>query len=168
VRDKVRELITTLSTAASTGLPVAASAAWIRILTTGALAILKRTAEGREGRADCFDGFHCPWEYREVRYLRALWAHGQAEQVDRRAQEKVGLSDRGFLQSPGRTVADRLKKDLGLAPLVVDAVPGHAQLELAKTYTPSDPIAQMRDALKRWSIELANILKARRRTRQRP
>jgi hypothetical protein len=65
-------------------------------------------------------------------------------------------------------VADRLKKDLGFAPFVVDAVLGHSQPELAKTYTPSDPIVLMRDALERWSVELASILKARRRARQRP
>jgi integrase len=82
-------------------------------------------------------------------------------------KEKLGLDDRGFLHHIRRTVADRLKNDLGFAPFVVDAVLGHAQPDLAKTYMPTPPAVLMRGALQRWSDELAVILKEKRPARRR-
>jgi integrase len=61
-----------------------------------------------------------------------------------------------------RTVADRLKKDLGVAPHVVEQdILGHAAPELAATYMPSGQLAAARAGLEAWAVELGRILAAR-------
>ena len=53
-----------------------------------------------------------------------------------------------------------MKKDLGVAPWIVEAILGHAQEKLIETYMPSAPLSLMRDALDAWSHHLAGVLKA--------
>jgi integrase len=65
-------------------------------------------------------------------------------------KQLIGIDDRGFLHHIRRTVSDRLKKDLGIAPWIVEAILGHAQERLAETYMPTSPLALMRDALNAW------------------
>jgi hypothetical protein len=76
-------------------------------------------------------------------------------------KEALGIEDRGFLHHIRRTVSDRLKKDLGVAPWIVEAILGHAQQRLIETYMPSSPLLLMRQALDAWSCHLADILKAK-------
>jgi integrase len=80
-------------------------------------------------------------------------------------KDALGIEDRGFLHHIRRTVADRLKTDLGVAPWVVEAILGHAQDRLAETYMPSSPLSLMREALDAWSAHLASILKDKPRRR---
>lgn len=75
-------------------------------------------------------------------------------------KDALGVEDRGFLHHIRRTVSDRLKKDLGVAPWVVEALLGHAQERLVETYMPSSPLSLMREALDAWSDHLAALLKA--------
>jgi integrase len=74
-------------------------------------------------------------------------------------KQLLGIDDRGFLHHIRRTVSDRLKKDLGIAPWIVEAILGHAQERLAETYMPTSPLALMREALNAWSDHLDAILK---------
>jgi integrase len=78
-------------------------------------------------------------------------------------KDALGVQDRGFLHHIRRTVADRMKKDLGIAPWVVEAILGHAQPVLIETYMPSSPLALMQQALEQWSEALAAILRAKGR-----
>lgn len=78
-------------------------------------------------------------------------------------KEALGVEDRGFLHHIRRTVSDRLKKDLGVAPWVVEALLGHAQERLVETYMPSSPLFLMRDALDAWSDHFAALVKAKPR-----
>jgi integrase len=82
-------------------------------------------------------------------------------------KEALGVEDRGFLHHIRRTVADRMKKDLGIAPWIVEALLGHVQERLVETYMPSSPLSLMREALDRWNDHLAGLLKAKsKRKRQ--
>lgn len=82
-------------------------------------------------------------------------------------KQALGVEDRGFLHHIRRTVSDRLKKDLGVAPWVVEAILGHAQERLVETYMPSSPLSLMREALEAWSDHLATLLRAKpKRVRQ--
>lgn len=75
------------------------------------------------------------------------------------AGEAAGLPGHLRLHDVRRTVADRLKKDLGVAPHVVEQdILGHAAPELAATYMPSGQLATARAALEAWAVELARIL----------
>ena len=58
-------------------------------------------------------------------------------------------------------MADPMKKDLGIAPWIVEGLPGQAQGRLVETYTPSSPLSLMREALDRWNDHLAGLLKAK-------
>jgi len=78
-------------------------------------------------------------------------------------KEALGVEDRGFLHHIRRTVSDRLKKDLGVAPWVVEALLGHAQERLAETYMPSSPLSLMREALDAWSDHFGALVKAKHR-----
>ena len=78
-------------------------------------------------------------------------------------KEALGVEDRGFLHHIRRTVADRMKKDLGIAPWVVEAILGHAQERLVETYMPSSPLSLMRQGLEAWNDHLALLLKAKGR-----
>lgn len=81
-------------------------------------------------------------------------------------KETLGVEDRGFLHHIRRTVADRMKKDLGVAPWVVEAILGHAQERLVETYMPSSPLSLMRDALDAWSDHFAALGRARPKERR--
>ena len=74
------------------------------------------------------------------------------------------IEDRGFLHHIRRTVSDRLKKDLGVVPWIVETILGHAQERLIETYMPSSPLLLMRQALDAWSNHLAEMLRAKSRT----
>jgi integrase len=78
-------------------------------------------------------------------------------------KEALSVEDRGFLHHIRRTVADRMKKDLGIAPWVVEAILGHAQERLVETYMPSSPLSLMRQGLEAWNDHLALLLKAKGR-----
>lgn len=80
-------------------------------------------------------------------------------------KQALGVEERGFLHHIRRTVSDRLKKDLGVAPWVVEALLGHAQERLVETYMPSSPLSLMRQALEAWSDHLAALLKAKPKRR---
>src|SRR5262249_18494382 len=93
---------------------------------------------------------------------------GQAGHMDKpnkataAVKRALGLQDeRGFLHHIRRTVSDRMRKDLGIAPFVVEAILGHVQQGLAKTYMPSDPAVLMREALEQWSAHLARVLRSK-------
>jgi len=84
---------------------------------------------------------------------------------------KAALSmegERGFLHHIRRTVSDRLRQDLAVAPYVVEAVLGHLQQGLSKIYMPSDPAILMREALDRWCAHLASILAPKKERRHTP
>lgn len=72
----------------------------------------------------------------------------------------LGTEDRGFLHHIRRTVSDRLRKDLGVAPWLVEAILGHAPERLVETYMPTSPLPLMREALEAWSEHLAGVLRA--------
>jgi len=77
------------------------------------------------------------------------------------------LLERTLLHHIRRTVSDRMKKDLGIAPWVVEALLGHAQERLVETYMPSSPLSLMRQALDAWNDHFAGLLKGKpRKNRQ--
>ena len=58
-----------------------------------------------------------------------------------------------------RTVADALLNRIGAAPWIVDnVILGHARPKLLRTYMPTLPLGEARDALQKWGDELAAIL----------
>jgi integrase len=58
-----------------------------------------------------------------------------------------------------RTVSNALLNRLKVAPWIVDhVVLGHARPKLLRTYMPTLPLDEARDALARWAAELARIL----------
>ena len=58
-----------------------------------------------------------------------------------------------------RTVADALLNRIGAPPWIVDhVVLGHARPKLLRTYMPTLPLGEARDALQKWGDELAAIL----------
>ena len=57
------------------------------------------------------------------------------------------------------TVADALLNRIGAAPWIVDhVILGHARPQLLRTYMPTLPLGEARDALQKWGDELAAIL----------
>jgi hypothetical protein len=58
-----------------------------------------------------------------------------------------------------RTLADALLNRIGAPPWIVDhVVLGHARPKLLRTYMPTLPLGEARDALERWGRELAAIV----------
>jgi hypothetical protein len=58
-----------------------------------------------------------------------------------------------------RTVADALLNRIGAQPWIVDhVVLGHARPKLLRTYMPTLPLGEAREALQRWGDELERIL----------
>ena len=58
-----------------------------------------------------------------------------------------------------RTVADALLNRIGAPPWIVGhVVLGHARPKLLRTYMPTLPLGEARDALERWGRELAAML----------
>lgn len=136
-------------------------------LSKGAIAILKRIQQAQ--RAASVIGikgadFVFPAPTREG-YM------DKPNKATNALKKALGVEDRGFLHHIRRTVSDRLKKDLGIAPWVVEALLGHAQERLAETYMPSSPLSWTRQAVDAWSDQLDMILKAatkKRRQNRRP
>ncbi len=67
---------------------------------------------------------------------------------------KLGLR----LHDVRRSVADRMKNDLHVAPYVVEHLLGHSMPKLVKVYMPSVPLPAMREAVGKWSTEAGRIL----------
>ena len=60
-----------------------------------------------------------------------------------------------------RTVADSLLNRIGAAPWIVDhVVLGHARPNLLRTYMPTLPLGEARDALHKWGEKIDRILGA--------
>jgi hypothetical protein len=60
-----------------------------------------------------------------------------------------------------RTVADALLNRIGAPPWIVDhVVLGHARPKLLRTYMPTLPLGEARDALQKWGDEIDRILGA--------
>ena len=58
-----------------------------------------------------------------------------------------------------RTVADALLNRIGAPPWIVDhVVLGHARPKLLRTYMPTLPLGEARDALQKWGDEVERIL----------
>jgi integrase len=58
-----------------------------------------------------------------------------------------------------RTVADGLLNRIGAQPWVVDhVVLGHARPKLLRTYMPTLPLKEAREALQKWGEEVEGIL----------
>jgi hypothetical protein len=58
-------------------------------------------------------------------------------------------------------VADALLNRIGASPWVVDhVVLGHARPKLLRTYMPTLPLNEARDALEKWAEELERIMAA--------
>ena len=58
-----------------------------------------------------------------------------------------------------RTVADALLNRTGAPPWIVDhVVLGHARPKLLRTYMPTLPLGEARDALQKWGEEIDRIL----------
>lgn len=58
-----------------------------------------------------------------------------------------------------RTVADSLFSRIGAQPWVVDhVVLGHARPKLLRTYMPTLPLKEAREALQKWGEEIERIL----------
>jgi integrase len=68
-----------------------------------------------------------------------------------------------------RTVADALFNRIGTPPWIVDhVVLGHARPKLLRTYMPTLPLKEAREALQRWGEELDRILGAEVSAQGRP
>lgn len=138
-------------------------------LSGGALAVLERIAARRE-QADVVD--IQSGEFVFPAQTRACPTCGRAGHMDKpnkmtaALKRKLGMErETGFLHHIRRTVADRLKTDLGVAPFVVEAILGHALQGLAAVYMPSDPMQQKREALQAWSDHLEGTLRIGRDTK---
>jgi hypothetical protein len=60
-----------------------------------------------------------------------------------------------------RTVADALLNRIGAPPWIVDhVILGHARPKLLRTYMPTLPLGEAREALQRWGDELERILRS--------
>jgi integrase len=58
-----------------------------------------------------------------------------------------------------RTVADALLNRIGAPPWIVDhVVLGHARPKLLRTYMPTLPLGEAREALQKWGEELDRVL----------
>jgi integrase len=77
-------------------------------------------------------------------------------------KREASLPDDVTVHDVRRTVADRLLNTLHVSPWVVDhVVLGHARPKLLRTYMPTLPLDEARDALDRWAGELDLILGAK-------
>jgi integrase len=94
--------------------------------------------------------------------LRGRRSNGLPPSKDKRAKQRVAvLSDDVTIHDIRRTVADALLNRIGAPPWIVDhVVLGHARPKLLRTYMPTLPLGEARDALQRWGDELDRILRA--------
>jgi integrase len=92
--------------------------------------------------------------------LRGRRSNGTSPSTDKRAKVRVAvLPDDCCIHDVRRTVADGLLRRIGAEPWVVDhVVLGHVRPKLLRTYMPTLPLVQARDALQKWGDEVARIL----------
>lgn len=92
--------------------------------------------------------------------LRGRRSNGLPASRDKRAKQRTAvLPDDVTIHDIRRTVADALLNRIGAQPWVVDhVILGHARPKLLRTYMPTLPLSEARDALERWGEELTSIL----------
>jgi len=95
--------------------------------------------------------------------LRGRRSNGLPPSKDKRAKKRQAvLGEDVTIHDVRRTVADRLLNQLGASPWIVDhVVLGHARPKLLRTYMPTLPLGEAREALTRWAAALAEILAAK-------
>ena len=103
-----------------------------------------------------------PWDsLKPILYgLRGRRPSGLPASQDKRAKKRVAvLPDDVTIHDIRRTVADALLNRIGAQPWVVDhVVLGHARPKLLRTYMPTLPLREAREALQKWGEELETIL----------
>jgi integrase len=94
--------------------------------------------------------------------LRGRRSNGLPPSTDKRAKPRTALlPDDVRIHDIRRTVADALLNRIGAPPWIVDhVVLGHARPKLLRTYMPTLPLAEARNALQKWGEELDRILAA--------
>ena len=94
--------------------------------------------------------------------MRGRRSNGLPASRDKRGKKRARvLPDDVTIHDIRRTVADALLNRIGTAPWTVDhVVLGHARPKLLRTYMPTLPLNEARDALEKWGDHLAGILKA--------
>jgi integrase len=92
--------------------------------------------------------------------LRGRRSNGWPPSKDKRAKQRNAvLPDDVNIHDIRRTVADALLNRIGAPPWIVDhVVLGHARPKLLRTYMPTLPLGEARDALQKWGEELDRIL----------
>jgi integrase len=92
--------------------------------------------------------------------LRGRRSNGLPPSRDKRAKARPAvLPDDVTVHDIRRTVADALLNRIGVSPWVVDhVVLGHTRPKLLRTYMPTLPLSDGRDALERWGAEFMVIL----------
>jgi integrase len=91
--------------------------------------------------------------------LRGRRSNGWPPSKDKRAKQRNAVLPDDVNIHDIRTVADALLSRIGAPPWIVDrVVVGHARPKLLRTYMPTLPLGEARDALERWGRELAAIL----------
>jgi integrase len=96
--------------------------------------------------------------------LRGRRSNGLPPSKDKRAKERNAvLPDDVTIHDIRRTVADALLNRIGAPPWIVDhVVLGHARPKLLRTYMPTLPLGEARDAVQKWGAELARIVQSER------
>ena len=94
--------------------------------------------------------------------LRGRRPSGLPPSQDKRAKKRIALlPDAVTIHDIRRTVADALFNRIGAPPWIVDhVVLGHARPKLLRTYMPTLPLSDAREALQRWGNELDRILRS--------
>ena len=92
--------------------------------------------------------------------LRGRRSNGLPPSKDKRAKRRVAVvPDDVRIHDIRRTVADALLNGIGTPHWIVDhVVLGHARPKLLRTYMPTLPLNEAREALQRWGEELTHIL----------
>jgi integrase len=100
--------------------------------------------------------------------LRGQRSSGQPPSTDKRAKKRVAVLPVDVrIHDIRRTVADSLFNRIGAPPWIVDhVVLGHARPKLLRTYMPTLPLGEARDALQKWADELERILHSERGSQQ--
>lgn len=103
-----------------------------------------------------------PWDsLKPILYdLRGRRPSGLPASQDKRAKKRVAvLPDDVTIHDIRRTVADALFNRIGTPPWIVDhVVLGHARPKLLRTYMPTLPLKEAREALQKWGEEIEKIL----------
>lgn len=92
--------------------------------------------------------------------LRGRRSNGLPPSKDKRAKPRqAALPDDVSIHDVRRTVADALLNRVGAAPWIVDhVVLGHVRPKLLRTYMPTLPMGEAREALQRWAETLDAVL----------